>query len=128
MHLLTARLLVVEDDDATRKMVEDVLTSAGYDVVSASHGAEALRLLNRDVPDVIVLDLMLPWINGIEVLSTIRQQPQLSRVPVLVITGTVTSTFDLRAFHPLSVMRKPLEPDALVSAVEELLSEKPKAE
>ena len=122
MHLMIGRVLLVEDDDATRRLMEDSLTEAGFDVVSASHGGEALRMLNREVPDLIVLDLMLPWINGIEVLATVRQQPQLASVPVLVATGTVMSAFDLRGYAPVSVLHKPIDVDTLVGTVNGLIS------
>ena len=116
------KLLVVEDDDPTRRMLTDLFSDAGFSVRTASHGAEALRIVDRDVPDVIVLDLMLPWVNGIEVLVTIRQQPRLLHVPVLVTTGTATTAFDLRKFEPLMLMRKPLDLEALVPAIHKLLS------
>jgi DNA-binding response OmpR family regulator len=73
------------------------------------------------VPDLIVLDLMLPWVNGIEVLSTVRQQPHLVSVPVLVTTGTATSAFDLRYFGHLYVRRKPLDMDVLVATLRKLM-------
>ena len=118
-----ARVLVVEDDDDLRGMLEDTLTDAGFSVRGASHGAEALRLLQHEIPNVIVLDLMLPWVNGIEVLATVRQQPHLLNVPVLVVTGTVTSAFDLRSFGPLRVLRKPLDVEALVPTIHDLLND-----
>ena len=116
------KLLVVEDDDPTRRMLTDLFRDAGFAVRTASHGAEALRIVDKDIPDVIVLDLMLPWVNGIEVLTTMRQQPRLLHVPVLVTTGTATTAFDLRSFEPLMLMRKPLDIEALVPAIHKLLS------
>jgi DNA-binding response OmpR family regulator len=114
-------ILVVEDDRDSRQLLTDFLTLGGFEVQTAAHGAEALRLLDRTVPDVILLDLMLPWVNGVEVLATLRQRAELARVPVLVTTGTATSDFDLRAFRPVKVMRKPLDLDALVAAIQGLL-------
>jgi DNA-binding response OmpR family regulator len=75
----------------------------------------------EESPDIIVLDLMLPWVNGIEVLATVRQQPRLVGVPVLVTTGTATSAFDLRTFGPLHVMHKPLDVHNLVAVARKLL-------
>ena len=125
MALTQTRILVVEDDDAARLMLERLFAAEGFVVRSASEGAQALRLVLEDVPDVIVLDLMLPWVNGIEVLATVRQQPHLLDVPVLVTTGTSTSAHDLEGFGPLRVMRKPLDFDALVPAIHKLLSKSP---
>ena len=122
MRIARARILVVEDHDDSRYMVEDLLVAAGFEVHTATHGAEALRYLRGDVPDAIVLDLMLPWVNGVEVLATIRDQPDLARIPVLVTTATATSTSDLQAFYPIVVMRKPIALDTVVPAIESLLT------
>jgi DNA-binding response OmpR family regulator len=103
-------------------MVEDELISAGFEVHGASNGAAALRYLRDSIPDVIVLDLMLPWVNGLEVLATIREQPALSRLPVLVITATATTELELQAYQPLAMLRKPLDLDALVPLVDRLLT------
>ena len=123
MKRLLETVLVVEDHDDSRRMLEDVLTLAGFRVLAAQNGAEALRSLAQEAPDVIVLDLVLPWINGVEVLSTVRQTPRLTNVPVLVVTATGTTEFDLRSFRPIAVMRKPLNVDAIVPTIHRLLSE-----
>ena len=60
----------MEDDPEVRQLVERVLIEEGFYVRCASDGAEALQLINEASPDIIVLDLMLPWVNGIEVLAT----------------------------------------------------------
>jgi DNA-binding response OmpR family regulator len=106
-------------------MLHDVLVGAGFDVQTASHGAEALRMLRAEPPDAIVLDLILPWINGIEVLSIIRADPRLMNVPVIVTTGTPTGDSDLRVFRPVTVMRKPFDIDELVASVQRLLFNHP---
>lgn len=121
VSLNAAQVLVVEDHDEARKLVEDLLNSEGFDVVTAANGAEALRMLKTMTPDLIVLDLLLPWVNGVEVLSTMRQTPVLTRVPVLVTTGSSTQEGDLAGFGPLVVLRKPLDTDAVVKTVHALL-------
>jgi CheY-like chemotaxis protein len=70
-----------------------------------------------------VLDLMLPWVNGVEVLATLRAHPGGRRVPVLVTTATGTTEFDLRAYRPLRLLRKPLNYANLVPALQALLLE-----
>jgi CheY-like chemotaxis protein len=115
-------VLVVEDHDDLRRMVEDLLISAGFEVHGASNGAEALRYLRDWTPDVIVLDLMLPWVSGLEVLATIRELPALSRLPVLVITATSTTELELQAYQPLAILRKPLDLDTIVPLLDRLLT------
>jgi CheY-like chemotaxis protein len=114
-------VLVVEDNQDARGLMVDALMLAGFEVRAAAHGAEALRMLDRYAPDVIVLDLVLPWVNGLEVLSTLRQKPELRHIPVLVTTGTATSEFDLQVFHPVKVMRKPVSFELLVPAIRRLV-------
>jgi len=117
-----ARVLIVEDDPALRGLLERLLVAEGCAVRTASEGPEALRLVHEDPPQLIVLDLMLPWMNGIEVLATVRQQPMLSHVPVLVTTGTATSAFDLRSFGHVRVLHKPLAIESFVTTVRRMLS------
>jgi CheY-like chemotaxis protein len=123
MKGLLETILVVEDHDDSRRMLEDVLTQAGFRVLTATNGAEALRLLASERPDLIVLDLILPWVNGVEVLRTVRDHPPLRIVPVLVVTGTQTSEFELRTFRPVRVLRKPLNVDAVVPTIQQMLSQ-----
>src|SRR5262245_61281381 len=88
MTTIAATILVVEDDDALRQMIAQTLIFDGFRVLSAGHGAEALRIMNTTTPALVVLDLVLPWVNGLEVLATMRGTPRLRAVPVLVVTGT----------------------------------------
>lgn len=123
VSLTRKSILVVEDDESLRNMIESLFLMEGFDVRSASDGTQALRLVSEYTPDLIVLDLMLPWVNGIEVLATVRQNPHLVNTPVLVTTGTATGAFDLRSFAPLHVMHKPLDVEAIVPVVRKLLEQ-----
>lgn len=114
-------VLIVEDDDGLRELVERIFIEEGFHVRVASEGAEALRLVHETLPDLIVLDLMLPLVNGIEVLAMVRHQPHLANVPVVVITGTATSAFDLRSFAPVHVIHKPLDVHHLAAIARKLL-------
>lgn len=118
----SGRLLIVEDNETIRDLWARVLSAKGYDVRIAPDGVVALQLMEEERPDLVVLDLMLPWMNGIQILATARQRPLLADVPVIVTTGTATSAFDLRDFAPIHVLRKPFSIGLLVSAVTELLA------
>lgn len=122
MSTLAATVLVVEDDDALRRLFEQVLVFDGFKVLAASHGAEALRILNSVTPALIVLDLVLPWVNGLEVLATVRATPRLKNVPVLVVTGTPTKERDIGDRGPLTILRKPVNVEALTPMVQALLA------
>jgi CheY-like chemotaxis protein len=122
MRRLLETVLIVEDHDDSRMLLEDVLGQAGFRTLPAASGAEALRVLAAEVPDAIVLDLMLPWVNGVEVLATVRGIPALAKVPVLVVTATQTSAFDLRHYRPLAYMRKPLDVEKIVPTLQRMLT------
>src|SRR3954467_8103153 len=121
MSVTGARVLIVEDDKTQRDLLARVFSRDGFVVSTASDGTEALRLLDDTTPDLLVLDLMLPWVNGIEILATVRRHPRLARGPVLVATGSATSAYDLRDYGPLCVFHKPFELSTLLPAAEKLL-------
>ncbi len=72
-------ILVVDDDPPSVKMISFLLREEGYDVITASNGVEALRLLDERAPDLIILDIMMPHIDGLEVCRRIRER---SNVPI----------------------------------------------
>jgi DNA-binding response OmpR family regulator len=115
-------VLIVEDDHELRRLFEHTLIFEGYRVVSAAHGGEALVALNRETPSAVVLDLVLPWVNGLEILATMRETARLRAVPVLVVTGTPTSQFDLRDYAPLTVLHKPVNVEALAPMIQQLVA------
>ena len=79
------RLLIVDDESAIREVVSSALTEDGYDVLTAEDGFDALRLLSEPLPDVMITDLNMPRMSGVELLQVVRHQfPQL---PVIVISG-----------------------------------------
>ncbi|HTC31740.1 MAG TPA: response regulator [Bryobacteraceae bacterium] len=80
------RVLVVDDDLETRELLADTLMNAGHSPLTARYAAEALRILATSRVDAVVLDLLLPGRSGFEILSDIRADPRLSRLPVLVLT------------------------------------------
>src|SRR5689334_22231198 len=94
-------VLVVEDDAEIRKMLGTALLFEGFNVQVASNGAEGLSAVRRRVPDLILLDLVLPWVNGIELLAALRTDEGTADVPVIVVTGTPTQPHDLHGLGPI---------------------------
>lgn len=78
------KVLVVDDEESVRELIDLYLTKEGYDVLLAKDGREALRLNGEQHPDLIVLDLMLPGLDGWEVCKQIRSS---SRVPIIMLTA-----------------------------------------
>jgi diguanylate cyclase (GGDEF)-like protein len=83
----TPEVLVIEDDDDTRELLEDALSAAGFRVYVESSGAAGLAWLRQRVPDIVLLDQLLPGMSGLEVCRQIRRQPGLSAVPVVMLTA-----------------------------------------
>ena len=81
---MTQRILVVDDDDALREMVGLVLSGAGFNPLFAADGQEAVRVFSESSPDLVLLDIMLPGLSGIEVCKQIRTQ---SGVPIIMLTA-----------------------------------------
>jgi two-component system cell cycle response regulator DivK len=81
------RILVVEDNPLNLKLVRDVLQFAGYDVIEAHSGEEGVRAAQADPPDLVLMDLQLPGIDGTETLHKLRQGPLGHDVPVVAVTA-----------------------------------------
>jgi CheY-like chemotaxis protein len=107
-------VLLVEDDLTIRDILQDQLEEDGYDVVPASNGRQAIEYLTADaLPDLIILDLMTPIVTGWQVLEHLRGQPELARIPVIVVTATSGN----KPSGAIKVLRKPFRLDALFDTV-----------
>lgn len=80
-------VLVVDDDVALRLLMRETLEASGFDVVEAGDGEEALAAIRNEPPDLVVLDLLMPVRDGLSALREIRQDEQVARLPVIVVTG-----------------------------------------
>ena len=114
------RILVVEDNLDLRELLSDAMSDAGYDVSEVSNGAEALARAEEWLPDAILLDLMLPVMDGAEFLRARQDRPFLARIPVMVLTAHPFHHRMLDGLGATLVVRKPYNLDVLLSAVEEL--------
>jgi len=108
------RILVVEDDADLRRMFRTALTLAGFAVHDVAIGIEALRYIDLEPPDLIVLDLVLPDISGLVIRQEIAAHAHTRRIPIVVVTGT---SVDLSSLDVACVLRKPVTPDELVRVV-----------
>jgi CheY-like chemotaxis protein len=108
-----ARVMVVDDDLDIQEALAQILEAEGHQVTTAGDGRTALGLLKRHPPDVIVLDLMMPSMNGWEFREAQLKDPRLARIPVIVISAaTLREPIDAEEFLP-----KPFEPSQLLELV-----------
>ena len=113
-------ILLVEDEAAIRRLVKDYLTRDGYNVLEASDGNSAISLFKDNQVDLIVLDLMIPHLNGFEVCRTIRTQ---SNVPIIILSALEADDDKLRTFDygADEYVTKPFSPKVLVARVNALI-------
>jgi CheY-like chemotaxis protein len=114
-------ILVCDDEPSLRELVRAVLGPT-YSFVEADDGPRALALARELHPDLIVLDLMLPGMSGIEVLDVIRGDSDLAPIPVIVVTAWSHAEVSARVAGADRFVPKPFDPQELEAAVEELLA------
>ena len=85
-------ILIVEDNEKNMKLARDVLQSRGYATLEAVTGEDGVRMAIETKPDLILMDIQLPGINGIEALRQVRADPACARIPVVAFTASVTPT------------------------------------
>lgn len=116
-------VLLIEDDDASQYIYGVILEYAGYRVERARTGGAAAQMLAQMKPDLVVMDLGLPGVDGFELTASIRADPRIRHVPILVVTVHVFPQDQARAADAGSTdfMPKPLDPSALLARVESLI-------
>lgn len=112
-------VLVAEDDASVRMTIEFVLKDEGFEVLLAEDGAEALELALASTPDVILLDQIMPKMDGKQVLNALRKEPSTSSIPVFVLTGMARG--EASEWPGAFFIGKPFSPDALVQRIREVL-------
>lgn len=120
----TPLILVVDDDVNIQAVLRYRLEAAGHSVVTAADGAEALELISSDAPDAVILDLMMPLVDGIEVLEQMARDASLHAIPVLVLTARVDKIDAARSFGT-AVVQKPFSPRDVTERIEDMLDQGP---
>jgi CheY-like chemotaxis protein len=117
------KVLLVDDEDSLRRVLKDLLEREGYDVAEARDGVQALDQVDRVAPDIIVLDLNLPGLDGYGVLSHLRSRPATSGIPVIVLTAKGDEDNEVRVFElgADDFLAKPFRARALSARLEAVL-------
>jgi DNA-binding response OmpR family regulator len=116
------RILIIDDDPALRRLLEFGLQKAGYETLTADHGAEAIALVGRETVDLMLVDLMMPVLDGLRFLRWLREEARLN-VPALVFTSFERPHLaaEVRATGATDIIHKPVRLPELLARVEQLL-------
>lgn len=120
------KILIIEDDKILLEMYKDEFISEHFQVITANDGQEGIEKMKADRPDVILLDLIMPKVNGYEFLKLVKGDPNLSKTPILVLTNIFTNTEDLiKNWNVATVLLKSDHtPGSIVENVKQIMSKK----
>ena len=118
------RVLVIDDDAQARALVAAILESEGYEVRGATGGVEGLTLADTEPPDVVLLDLQMPGMNGYEVCRVLRQGPKTRRIPVVMVTVSDDPHLNREAYAAgaHACVPKPFRKEGLIAVIEAALA------
>ena len=120
---MTKRILVVEDQEDNRQILRDLLSNAGYEMIEAGDGQQALALAAKHRPDLILMDIQLPVMDGYEATRRLKADPALKAIPIIVVTSYALSGDEAkaRAAGCDAYVAKPYSPRALLAKMREYL-------
>jgi two-component system, cell cycle response regulator DivK len=121
---MNKRILVVEDQPDNRRILRDLLGNAGYELIEAETGEEALTALEAQRPDLILMDIQLPVMDGYEATRRIRSKPELKSIPIIAVTSYALAGDEAKALAVgcTAYITKPFSPRALLAKVQEYLA------
>lgn len=119
---MSVKIFVVEDNPDSRDMIAYMLRLQGYEVWCAGDGLEAIEQLQSQRPDIIITDIQMPNLDGIELIKRLRQQPEMRAIPILVMSAYRSGMIqEALAAGATASTRKPVQVDTLLQTVRELL-------
>jgi len=120
---MTKRILVVEDHEENRRIMRDLLTSAGLEMIEAHTGEDGVRVAEAERPDLILMDIQLPGLDGYETTRRIKANPALKSIPIIAVTSYALSGDEVKAREAGcdDYVAKPFSPRALLAKVRERL-------
>jgi two-component system cell cycle response regulator DivK len=122
---MSKRILVIEDQEDNRRIVRDLLTSVGYETIEAVTGEDGVQAAATHVPDLILMDIQLPGLDGYDATRRIKSNPALQHIPIIAVTSYALSGDDVKAFAAgcNGYVSKPFSPRALLAKIREFLQD-----
>ena len=124
---MAQKILIVEDDASAMRLIEFALQQERFEVVTATNGLTGLKKAQNEKPDLVILDLMLPGMDGFEICSRLRKDPVTEKVPILILSAK-THESDIATARDVGAdayLTKSGDPSEIVAQVQTLLSQKP---
>lgn len=120
---MSAKLLLVDDEPGVREAVKDYLEESGFTVQVASNANDAWQLLQKNIPDLVISDIMMPQVSGIQFLKQLREDARFESLPVVFLTARGMTSDRIQGYQAGcdAYLPKPFDPDELVAIVENLL-------
>ena len=115
-------ILIVDDEFSSVEVLTLLLEREGLGVLSASDGLEAMERISTVKPDLVITDYMMPRMNGLQVCEKLREKPETSRVPVILVSGSFIGTLD--GTQVVAFMRKPFLFDRLLTKIRSVLADR----
>lgn len=121
---MSKSILVVEDQEDNRRILRDLLSSRGYDIIEVTDGLAGVEAAKREKPDLILMDIQLPGIDGYEATRRIRSEPDLAGVTIIAVTSYALSGDEQKALEAGcdDYVAKPFSPRKLLAKIEHYLS------
>ncbi len=122
---MSKKILVIEDDLASLRLTQYMLEHKGYEVLIATNGLEGLKKARNEAPDLVILDVMLPGIDGFEICHRLRAEPPTAKIPILMLSAK-SREVDLETGLKMGAdiyITKPADPARILASIEALLSQ-----
>ena len=122
---MAKKILIIEDEPGQILMLGTRLKAVGYKIVSAGDGEEGLKMVSTENPDLILLDIILPKIDGYKVCKSVKENPDIAKIPIIMITAAGVKDLEekCKAAGADALIRKPYECTDLVKKIKDLLGE-----
>lgn len=119
-------ILIIDDDPSIVEAIDILLSSKGYEILKARDGEEGIEMTKKHLPDVILLDVMMPKLSGYAVASYLNHDPKLKNIPKILLTGTAQIAGHITIESPTNYkLSKPFNPDELIALIQKILSPQP---
>ena len=118
-----SKILLIEDHEDNRRIVRDLMSSVGYQLVEAANGEEGVEMVATELPDLILMDIQLPGIDGYETTRRIKANPAFQHIPIIAVTSYALSGDEVKAREAGcdDYVTKPFSPRALLAKIKQYL-------